>query len=143
MNERGHLNEDVLLDAIYGIARADAQAHAEACPECAARLKDWRQRAQTAASSEISSEFLATQRRSIYARIENPPRRLWWWVPGLVAAAALIVGIVVDQPRHSKATVAHSEVSDAQLFKDIYALERSAEPSAAEPVHALFEDRAQ
>ena len=143
MNERGHLSEDVLVDAIYGIADAESQAHAQTCAECAARLSEWRERAHATAASEVSDDFLAAQRRNIYARIERPSRRMWWWAPALAAAAALVFGIFVYQPARTQPSVSHPEVSDAQLFSEIYSLERSAEPSATAPVHALFEDQAQ
>jgi ferric-dicitrate binding protein FerR (iron transport regulator) len=147
MNERGHLSEDVLLDAIYGIADAESEAHAHTCAECAARVSEWRERAGVITNSEISDEFLAAQRRQIYARIEGSSlpmsRRVWWWAPALAMAAALIVGIVV-WPQHRVAPAnSHAEVSDVQLFNEVYSFERSAEPSATAPVHALFEDQAQ
>jgi len=147
MNEHGHLSEDVLLDAIYGIADAESEAHVHTCAECAARVGEWRERAGVIANNEISEEFLAAQRRNIYARIEGSSlpmsRRVWWWAPALAMTAALIVGIVVWPQHGAPPSSSHSEVSDAQLFNDVYTFERSAEPSATAPVHALFEDQAQ
>lgn len=148
MNERGHLSEDILLDTVYGIADTESQAHAEACGECSARLANVHNRmrgANAAVAGEISDEFLAAQRRNIYARMERQPqamsRRLWWWAPGLAAAAALVAGVFVYQQPHSASPVARVDVSDAQLFSDIYTLEHSSEPSAIAPARALFEDR--
>ncbi|MDD1749814.1 MAG: hypothetical protein LUO89_08055 [Methanothrix sp.] len=143
MNGHGHLSEDVLLDALYGIAGVEAEAHAGACPECAGRLSELRQRAKAAAASEISDEFLAAQRRKIYQRIERPARGLWWWAPVVAVAGALVVGVFVYRPHRDVKPVASAEVSDAQLFNDVYSLERTPEPSAAAPVHALFEEQAQ
>lgn len=160
MNGHGHLTEDVLLDAIYGIAGDAPQAHAEACPECAARLREMRQRASAAvaglnAASAISDDFLAAQRRKIYQRIDRPSRRLWWWAPALAMASALVVGIFVYQPHRvyelpgvypshgAPKAASRSEISDAQLFSDVYSMERTPEPSATAPVHALFEEQAQ
>ncbi len=154
MNGHGHLTEDVLLDAIYGIAGDGPQAHAEACPECAGRLRELRQRASLAvagckATSAISDEFLAAQRRQIYQRIDRPSSKLWWWAPGLVMASALVVGVFVYQPQRvyqphgAPKPNSRSEISDAQLFNDVYSMERTPEPSATAPVHALFEEQAQ
>jgi hypothetical protein len=143
MNEHGHLSEDVLLNAIYGIADRDAEAHLRACPECTGRIEEWRQRGAAARSDEASDEFFAGQRRRIYQRIEQPSRRLWWWAPALAATGALAVGIFLYQPHHETAPQAGPEVSDTQLFNDIYSMERTMEPSATAPVHALFEDQAQ
>jgi hypothetical protein len=154
MNEHGHLTEDVLLDAIYGIASDGPQAHADACPECAGRLRELRRRASAGvdrlnAAGAISDEFLAAQRRKIYQRIDRPSRKLWWWAPGLAMASALVVGVLVYQPhrvyqpQRSPTPASHSEISDAQLFSDVYSMERTPEPSATAPVHALFEEQAQ
>ena len=142
MNEQRHLTEDVLLDAMYGIADADAEAHLGACAECAGRVSEWRGRANAAASSEISIEFLAAQRRKIYQRIEQPWRAHLWWAPALAVAAALMVGIFVYQPHPQSSPVAGSEVSDAQLFSDVYSMELT-QPNATAPVHALFEEQTQ
>jgi anti-sigma factor RsiW len=148
MNGHGHLSEDVLLDAIYGIADAESQAHVQACSECAARLSDWRERAcARMEASEISEEFLAAQRRKIYARIETQPlpmwRRLWWWAPTLAAAAALVAGVFVFETHRASSPASKPQISDAQLFNDIYSLERSPEPSATAPLRGLFEDQVQ
>jgi hypothetical protein len=148
MNGHGHLTEDVLLDAIYGIAGDGTQEHADACPECAGRLREMRQRASAGvaglnAASAFSDEFLAAQRRKIYQRIDRPSSKLWWWAPGLAMASALVVGVLVYQPHRAPKAASHSEISDAQLFSDVYSMERTPEPSATAPVHALFEEQAQ
>ena len=148
MNGHGHLTEDVLLDAIYGIAGDGPRAHADACPECAGRLREMRQRARAGvdglnAASAISDEFLAAQRRKIYQRIDRPSSKLWWWAPGLAMASALVVGVLVYQPHRAPKPASHSEISDTQLFSDVYSIERTPEPGATAPVHALFEELAQ
>ncbi len=99
MSGHEHLSEDALLDAVYGIAGSDAEAHLRRCADCAQRLHEWQEkRAAAAASVEIPSEFLAAQRRKIYERIERPSRKHWLWAPGLAAACALAVGIFVYHP---------------------------------------------
>jgi hypothetical protein len=148
MSGHEHLSEDVLLDAVYGIAGEDAEAHVRACAACAGRLSEWRQRASATGTSEISGEFLAAQRRKIHERIERPSRKHWWWAPALAATCALAVGIFIYQPSIYQATpkpkpAANPEVSDAQLFTDVYSMEQTLEPSAAAPVRALFEEQAQ
>jgi hypothetical protein len=38
-------------------------------------------------------------------------------------------------------SVSHADpAADAQLFSDVYAMEQSAEPRAAAPIHALIEE---
>jgi len=147
MSGHEHLNEDALLDAVYGIAASDAETHLRRCPDCAQRLNEWHEkRAATAAKIEISGEFLAAQRRKIYERIERPSRRRWLWAPGLAAACALAVGVFVYRPvlQHSAPQAQpadRAEISDAQLFGDIYSLEQVVEPAAAAPARALFEEQ--
>src|SRR5438105_4464009 len=99
MSGHQHLSEDALLDAVYGIAGSDAQAHLHGCAECAQRLNEWHEKRVAAAESvEISSEFLAAQRKKIYERIERPSRKNWWWAPGLAAACALAIGVFAYHP---------------------------------------------
>src|ERR1700690_1292493 len=121
MNGHEHLNEDALLDAVYGIAGSDAEAHVRECAGCAQRLNEWHEkRAAAAGSLEISGEFLATQRRKIYERMERPSRKRWLWAPGLAAACALAVGVFTYHPAPKQQPDRRAEISDAQLFGDVY-----------------------
>jgi anti-sigma factor RsiW len=143
MNGHEHLSDDALLDAVYGIAGNEADAHLHGCTDCAQRLHEWHEkRASTVASVEIPGDFLAAQRRKIYERIERPSRKYWLWAPGLAAACALAVGIFVYHPAAQQQPVNKpAEISDAQLFGDIYSMEQAAEPTAAAPARALFEEQ--
>ena len=143
MSGQEHLSEDALLDAVYGIAGNGADAHLRGCADCAQRLQEWHEkRSATAASVDISGEFLAAQRRKIYERIERPSSKRWLWAPGLAAACALAMGIFVYHPAPQQQPGNKSaEISDAKLFGDIYSMEQSPEPAAAAPVRALFEEQ--
>jgi anti-sigma factor RsiW len=143
MSGHEHLSEDALLEAVYGIAGDGAEAHLRRCADCARRLHEWHEkRAATAASVEIPGEFLAAQRREIYERIERPSRKRWLWAPGLAAACALAVGIFVYHPAPQQQPVNKpAEISDAQLFGDIYSMEQAVEPAASAPVRGLFEEQ--
>jgi anti-sigma factor RsiW len=143
MSGHEHLSEDALLDAVYGIAGNDADAHLRGCTDCARCLHEWQEkRASSVASIEIPDEFLAAQRRNIYERIERPSRKRWMWAPGLAAACALAVGIFVYHPAPQQQPVNKpAEISDAQLFGDIYSMEQVVEPAAAAPARALFEEQ--
>jgi hypothetical protein len=153
MSGREHLSEDILLDAVYGIADADAEAHVNACAACAGRLSEWRQKRAAADSGEVSSEFLAAQRREIYRRLSDGPfpgrfqemlpslrlRRLW--APALAAACALALGLFVYHPGRPAKPAVTAEAGDAQLFGDVFSMEQSLEPSATAPVRALFQEQ--
>ena len=90
---------------------------------------------------EIPVEFLAAQRKKIYERIEQPSRMQWLWAPGLAAACALAIGLFVYHPAAQKPQQKRAEISDAQLFGDVYSMEQSLEPAAAAPARALFEEQ--
>jgi hypothetical protein len=149
MSGQEHLSEDALLDAVYGIAGSQAEAHLRECADCAQRLNEWHEkRAAAVESVEISSEFLAAQRKKVYERIERPSHARWLWAPGLAAACALAIGVFAypsrlhsihpaTGPRPDK----RAEISDAQLFGDVYSMEQSLEPAAAAPARALFQEQ--
>jgi len=44
MSVHEHLSEDALLDAVYGIAGIDAEAHLNGCAECGRRFHEWQER---------------------------------------------------------------------------------------------------
>ena len=137
-----HLSEDALLDAVYGIAGSAAEAHLRRCTDCAQRLQEWHEKRAVAAESvEISKDFLAAQRKRIYERIERPSRKRWLWAPGLAAACALAAGVFVYYPAAQEPPRRNAEISDAQLFGEVYSMEQSLEPAAAAPARALFEEQ--
>ena len=145
MSGHEHLSEDALLDAVYGIAGSAAEAHLRRCADCAQRLQEWHEKRAAAVESvesiEISGEFLAAQRKKIYERIERPSRRRWLWAPGLAAACALAIGVFVYHPAPKEQPRRNAEISDAQLFGEVYSMEQSLEPAAAAPARALFEEQ--
>ena len=146
-----HLNHDELLSRIYGLEQdhdpAELTLHLKECAECAARLKEFEQRrSDSAATPEIPRELLASQRREIYARLEDRRAGSLAWTPALAAMFLLAVGVLLYQPSQPAAheaplPAAHAEQSDDQFFADLYSLEQTLEPQAAAPIHALFEPR--
>ena len=140
-----HLTNDELIDRLYGVGD-----HAHECAECAGRLKAMEQkRARLASASPVSADFLAAQRRGVYSRLGERPHSRWNWAPATAAALCLAAAGVVAYSTsmyHGAArvsappiAVSHQDAAaDAQLFSDVYAMEQSAEPRAAEPIHALI-----
>ena len=144
MSGREHLSNDAVLDAIYGIASQDAEEHLRACPHCAARVSEWKQRQASAArTGALSNEFLAAQRREIYQRLSGKPSRVRVWAPVLAAACALAVGVFVYHPGSEPKPVANAEVNDSQLFTEVFSMEQAPEPSAAASVRVMFEEQQQ
>jgi anti-sigma factor RsiW len=154
----GHLKTDELLDRLYGLEddrAGDRNAHLESCTDCRNRWEAMRAvRAGFSTGEPVSNDFLAAQRRRIYARLGEEPRTRMAWAPALVAAALLvIVGVAVYRPgsapgfakfagyaTHESARPAQTDAGDAQLFSEVYSMEQSMEPSVAAPIHTLFED---
>lgn len=143
MSAHEHLSDDALLDALYGLT--GNEPHLRECSICTQRLSEFRRkRASLAAadrSADVSSDFLAAQRCKIYARLEQPGRKRLRWAPALAMACVVAVGVVMYHPATPPAPQQHGDMSDSQLFSDAYSMDQSLEPSAAAPIHALFEDR--
>ena len=144
MSAHEHLNHDALLNALYGLADEN-EPHLRECAICAQRFSElqWKRERLAAAadlSTDVSSDFLAAQRRKIYARLEQPESKRLRWAPALVMACLVAVGMLVYHPATPPTPKQHGEVSDSQLFSDAYSMDQSLEPSAAAPIHALFED---
>jgi hypothetical protein len=130
-----HLTADELVDLVYGIGERE---HVERCVECSARLEAVLAfRASATGATPVSTEFLAAQRRNIYARMGERPQGGMKWVPALAAAACLIaVSVFVYHP---EAQAPKPEIDEAQLFSDVYSMEQSTEPVAAKPIGAIFD----
>jgi hypothetical protein len=144
-----HLSHDELLSRIYGLepdhSPEEATLHLRECAECAARLQEFEQRrADSAAAQEIPTGLLASQRREIYAKLEDRPAGYLALTPALAAVFLLAVGVLLYQPSRPAAPetplpAVRVEQTDDQFFADLYSLEQTLEPQAAAPIHALFE----
>lgn len=87
---------------------------------------------------QVSADLLAAQRRSIYRRLDEQPRRgaaLRLAFP--VAVFLVVLAGFEIQRLHGPAQT----ISDEQLFSDLAAMEQSAEPKAIQPIHKLFEEQ--
>lgn len=147
-----HLNQDKLIERMYGVGGDDAiDAHLRDCAECSGRLQALREAktrlgADEARRSVVSNAFLASQRRAIYARLDQAAASHVRWAPALVAAGLLAMGIfLLPHPQyraaHAPVPAPVAELNDnQQLFSDLYSMEQSVEPLAAAPIHELFEE---
>ncbi len=138
MTER-HWTGDDFINAIYGLGPGDA--HLEECAECRSRWTAMKaRRALVTAEPEISNDFLAAQRRSIYQRIGREGWRVRRLVPAFVALLAFLVALIVYRPATTPAPSEDLLSPDAQqLTSDIYSMEDNPEPQAVKAIHALFE----
>jgi hypothetical protein len=143
-----HLNDQELLDRLYGLA--EPGDHLTSCSACSTRWEEMRARkAQLAAASEVSADFLAAQRRAIYARMGERPASNYRWASAVAAAGLIIGAFFVNRPVSTPpptlpihtGTAPASDVSDSQLFAEVYSMRDSTESRAAAPIRALFEER--
>jgi hypothetical protein len=153
-----HLTNDELMDQLYGFGGPEGGLHLAECVDCTHRYAAFeRKRAEMAAgsASELAPSVLAAQRRAVYARLGEAARnqtRLgslfglgshFGLTPALAAAALLALALVLYHPSTpvvSRPTPpAHGDLTDDQLFSDVYSIEESDEPRAAAPIQGLFE----
>jgi len=146
-NVSGHWTDEQLIEYLYGVGPEDG--HLGGCSDCRTRLASMQARRRSlefspSSESEVSFDFLASQRRKIYARLTEP--RHWW--SGLQprrlasAAAAVLVlggGLLLYEENH-KQPIVNDGVSDAQLAQEVSSMAENPEPPAAAPLQAFFEE---
>lgn len=135
-----HWTEDQFVNRIYGLEGGD-EAHLNACAECRERWANIvRRRSVITAEPEVSSEFLAAQRRAIYARLDQAPSHRYQWASAFAATLMVVVGLMVfrpgDAPKPQPAV--HGE---DKVLSEIYSLEQSSEPVASKTMHVMFEEK--
>ena len=133
-----HWTETDFGQLLYGLKEEDSHLHE--CSQCRAeldRLRLTRQRVLTL--PEVSGEFLATQRRSIYNRLDHATRNFapLRWALSVAMLLVLVAGLTLPRFRKSPVTL----TTDEQLFSDLTAIEQTDEPKAIQPLHKLFEDQ--
>lgn len=134
-----HCSDEQLLAWLYGVEPDDP--HRPECEQCRKRGENLRRRREQllAVEPDVSAEFLAAQRRAIYARIDqaraHPSQAalLPWSV------AALVLLLALGWLRTEVRSPAGAEVSDVKAFEDAFARVASSYPDAVEPLKSLFE----
>ncbi len=143
----GHWTDEQLVEHIYGVGPEDG--HLESCLECQGRLASFRQHRQaierSAGSDGVTFDFLAAQRRNIYARLADrtPWRsrlRMRRWATAAAAAVALTGGIIVYENTQQHSLEARNKISYAQLAQEISQIASDSEPQPIAPLQALFEE---
>lgn len=143
-----HLSEEEVLSSLYGLVPPGG--HLANCPECQARAAALQNACSAvereyATADAVSADFLAAQRRRIYARLDSRPASLWnigVRRRASTAAALLVIGggLAFLTERHPVQVAQESpKVSDEQLAQEIGQFAAESEPEPAEPLRALFE----
>lgn len=137
-----HLNDDQLLDRLYGIAEGDT--HLDACEECQARWSELLQRRAVATSlAPPAAEYFHQQRREVHKRLGISPRSFAIVLVPATLAVMLMAGLVLTTTS-SKApaptpSLKSSSIVEVGWFEDAYSATREMEPRAASPIRHLFE----
>lgn len=142
----GHWTDDELIAHLYGVGPEGD--HLRECRACQARLSAMQSHRETveripSKQADVSSEFLAAQRRQIYAKIAEPVR---WWsgthMRRLTSAAATLLvlggGLMVFEEHHEQQLM-NDRVTDAQLAEQVSNMAQDSEPVSTAPLQALFE----
>jgi hypothetical protein len=131
-----HWNENDFKHWLYDLR--DEDPHLEECAECRSERDRLQMvRARITEQPDLSQDFLAAQRRSIYRRLYEP-RHNWFtlrWALPVAMVLVMVFGLTLQRSRRPGANI-----SDEQLFSDLTAIEQSAEPKAIAPMHKLFEE---
>jgi predicted anti-sigma-YlaC factor YlaD len=136
--QSGHWTDDQLIDHLYGVGPKDG--HLAGCEDCRARFAAMEERRKAAVEEAVSDEFLAAQRRAIYARLAE--RRRWWNdLPlGRLAAAAAMVAVLAGSVSlyESRQRELAEARADVQLAQDVSRMCTESEPPATAPLKGLF-----
>jgi anti-sigma factor RsiW len=134
-----HWSDDDLVARLFGLGPEDT--HLDTCELCSRRWKMIRQRHEVrhAAETEVPGELLAAQRRAIYARLEQNPRKSRVsWVHSLAAALLLVLVVfTVFKPAAQKQAI--DAVSEDEALEDVFRVASRTEPAPVGPVKFLFE----
>jgi hypothetical protein len=155
MNNRssvsGHWTDQELIEHLYGITPLGS--HLEGCSDCRERLTAMRAARNTIeslADDGVGSPFLSAQRKAVYTKLEKhrgwsaalAPHR---WISAACALLVFIGGLAIFEhstqwKQSARQQISQARISDAQLAEEASRVAESAEPQAAAPLRALFED---
>jgi hypothetical protein len=137
-----HWTDEQLLAHLYGVGPEDG--HLSECPACDARIGEMQVNRESfealrKSNADVSFEFLAKQRRAIYAGLGQKRSafgiRRWASAMAMVAVAA--GGVIVIEERHQ---AMNPQTSDAQLVEEVSQLAQDQTPAAVAPIEALFQE---
>ena len=143
----GHWTDDELIQHLYGVGPEDG--HIDSCQECQARLSAAQASRKMleldpSAGAAISHDFLAAQRRGIYAKLTESRRsktatfaRRW---ASAAATLAILGGSVLLYEEKHQRDLANDRVTDVQLAQDVSQMAQDSEPQPTAPLQALFEE---
>ncbi len=134
-----HWTENEFTEWLYGL-KPDS-SHLDECAGCRSKATSLeRRKSEATRPPDVSSDFLAAQRRAIYAKMDQPQRH--WAQPRWVLSLAMLVMIMVASfglLRQHPSAAPLATPADEKLFSDLATIEQSNEPRAIQPIESLFE----
>jgi len=137
-----HWTDDELISKLFDLGPEDG--HLEACPECTRRWETIKQKHErsSAICAEVPDKQLAAQRQAVLSQLNRRTRKLHpILVPSLATAFLLVLGSLVLFKAYLPKRPAPDAASEDKLIEEVYQISLSAEPTAMEPVQALFEEQ--
>lgn len=145
----GHWTDEQIVEHIYGVGPGND--HLLNCPQCSKRLLSMREHRlhveEGSGAEEVSTEFLAAQRRTIYARLAAERDSRWsaWTLRRWASAGALALLLsgglyFVEQTSQPgpRSAAQGSSISDSQLATEVSQMADGYEAGPTEPLQALF-----
>jgi hypothetical protein len=135
-----HWTDEELFARLYDVRPEDN--HLAKCASCAQRLDDIRGRYENLHRPQIrvSPDFLNAQKRAIHGRIHAKRRSLPRVLVPVIVTLLMAVVVMVYRPA-SVAPPVKKQISDSELFDDVYQRISDPLPNSAGPIRSLFEEQ--
>jgi predicted anti-sigma-YlaC factor YlaD len=137
-----HWTDDQVIAHLYGVGPEDG--HLQECAACRVRTAEMQSNrlsldALRDTDEEVTFEFLARQRRAIYASLGRKRRafRMRQWASAVAMVAVAASAIIVIEERRQKDD---RQISDAQLVEEVSRIAQDSTPTAVAPMEGLFQE---
>jgi hypothetical protein len=141
MNQR-HWSDQEIIASLYGVGPENG--HLAQCGACSDRAEQLSARRQALAiQPEVTEQFLAAQRRSLYARMQSAESRpgIWFtWAPAAALAASIVFGATLMRPAPERRVEIAGGATESTLYTEIYNEMAMTQPRAVQPMQGLFEE---
>lgn len=137
-----HWTDEQLLAHLYGVGPEDG--HLNDCAACRQRITEMQANRQSfealrGTDDDVTFEFLARQRRAIYAGLGR--KRSFFavgrWASALAMVAVVAGAIIVIEERQQ---ADNRQISDAQLVEEVSQMAQDPTPTAIAPIEGLFQE---
>ncbi len=136
-----HWTDEQLFAHLYGVGPEDG--HLNDCAACRQRTTEMQANRQSfealrGTDDDVTFEFLARQRRAIYAGL-GKKRNIFGmgrWASAVAMVAVVAGAIIVIEERQQD----NRQISDAQLIEEVSRMAQDSTPTAVAPMEGLFQE---